>query len=230
MALLLALLEGGLERLVLCPGSRSGPLAAAAGVLQRRGVLRLHTAIDERSAAFFALGLGRASGRPAAVITTSGTAVANLLPAAVEADFGAIPLLLLTADRPARLKGCGANQTVNQERFLLASVRWLGEGHPAGLAAMADEDLRALAQRALATCAGDGGTSAPGAVHLNLPFEEPLHAASADLEALGGAAAPSPAPAAVVRTTPPLAPPPQATEPATCSGLGGLGPHRPGLV
>ncbi len=230
MALLLALLDGGLEHLVLCPGSRSGPLAAAAGVLQQRGQLRLHTAIDERSAAFFALGLGRASGRPAAVVTTSGTAVANLLPAAVEADFGAIPLLLLTADRPARLKGCGANQTVNQERFLLASVRWLGEGHPAGLAAMAAEDLRTLAQRALAVSAGGGATAAPGAVHLNLPFEEPLHAASADLEALVGAAAPSPAVAAAVRAPPPLAPPPKDPEPAACRGLAGLDPRRPGLV
>ncbi|MEB3263295.1 MAG: thiamine pyrophosphate-binding protein, partial [Synechococcus sp.] len=118
LALLQALRRQGLGRLVLCPGSRSGPLAVAAGLLARRGLLQLHTAIDERSAAFFALGLGRAEGRAAAVVTTSGTAVANLLPAVVEADSGAVPLLLLTADRPARLKRCGANQTVNQEDFL----------------------------------------------------------------------------------------------------------------
>ena len=100
--------------------------------------LKLVTALDERSAAFFALGWGRASGQPAAVITTSGTAVANLLPAVVEADFGGIPLLLITADRPAQLKGCGANQTVNQEAFLAANVRWLAQvpadGRPEGLA------------------------------------------------------------------------------------------------
>ncbi|MEB3351358.1 MAG: 2-succinyl-5-enolpyruvyl-6-hydroxy-3-cyclohexene-1-carboxylic-acid synthase [Cyanobacteriota bacterium] len=231
LLLLSALGDGGLERLVLCPGSRSGPLAAAAGLLQRRGVLQLHTAIDERSAAFFALGLGRASGRPAAVITTSGTAVANLLPAAVEADFGAIPLLLLTADRPARLKGCGANQTVNQERFLVASVRWLGEGHPAGLAAMADEDLRGMARRALAA-AGGTPVTAPGAVHLNLPFEEPLHAAGTELEALAAGTASSPAAAAsrAVGSPPPWSHSAQPSGAAGGSGLAGLDPHRPGLV
>ena len=106
-----------MERLVLCPGSRSAPLAVAAGLLEPWG-LQLFTAVDERSAAFFALGLGRAGGLPAAVVTTSGSAVANLLPAVVEADRGAIPLLLLSADRPARLKNRGANQTVNQEEFL----------------------------------------------------------------------------------------------------------------
>ena len=72
------------------------------------------------------------------MVTTSGTAVANLLPAAVEADFGTIPLLLLTADRPARLKGCGANQSVNQEDFLARSCRWLGGGPAEGLAAAGD--------------------------------------------------------------------------------------------
>ena len=117
LGLLLALGRQGLERLVLCPGSRSAPLAVAAGLLEPGG-LHLFTAVDERSAAFFALGLGRAAGVPAAVVTTSGSAVANLLPAVVEADRGAIPLLLLSADRPARLKNRGANQTVNQEEFL----------------------------------------------------------------------------------------------------------------
>ncbi|MEX1324552.1 MAG: 2-succinyl-5-enolpyruvyl-6-hydroxy-3-cyclohexene-1-carboxylic-acid synthase [Synechococcaceae cyanobacterium] len=219
LILLSALVAGGLRHLVLAPGSRSGPLAVAAGLLQRRAAVVLHTAIDERSAAFFALGLGRASGRAAAVITTSGTAVANLLPAAVEADFGTIPLLLLSADRPARLKRCGANQTVNQERFLLASVRWLGEGDPAGLAAMDSAGLQQLARRALALCAGGAG-SAPGAVHLNLPFEEPLHAGGAVLEALARVP-PAPGPDAPSTTTS-VAPPP--------IGLGGLDPHRPGLV
>ena len=82
---------------MLCPGSRSAPLALAAGGLAERGLLRLTTAIDERSAGFHALGMAAASGRAAAVITTSGTAVANLLPAAVEADRSALPLLLLTS-------------------------------------------------------------------------------------------------------------------------------------
>ncbi len=193
VALLGALRRGGLAQAVLCPGSRSAPLAVAAALLEPWG-LRLHTAIDERSAAFFALGLGRASGQPAAVITTSGSAVANLLPAAVEADFGSIPLLLLTADRPARLKGCGANQSVNQEAFLVGSCRWLGEGDPEGLAAMAPAALEALARRALAAARGDGAGRSAGPVHLNLPFDEPLHADGPDLSRLAAALADGPPP------------------------------------
>lgn len=183
LTMLRALRRGGLTHAVLCPGSRSAPLAVAAALLEPGG-LQLHTAIDERSAAFFALGLGRGSGQPAAVITTSGTAVANLLPAAVEADFGCIPLLLLTADRPAQLKGCGANQSVNQEAFLACSCRWLGSGAPEGLAAMAPRELEALAAAALAAAQGDGAGRGAGAVHLNLPFAEPLHAGGGELTQL----------------------------------------------
>jgi 2-succinyl-5-enolpyruvyl-6-hydroxy-3-cyclohexene-1-carboxylate synthase len=183
LELLASLQRGGLSEVVLCPGSRSAPLAAAAGLLEAAG-LRLHTALDERSAAFFALGLGRALGWPAAVITTSGSAVAHLLPAAVEADTGTIPLLLLTADRPDRLKGCGANQSVNQEEFLRASCRWLGQGDGRGLARMGSGELAELAVQALAHCLGDGGLAPPGPVHLNLPFEEPLHAEGPELLAL----------------------------------------------
>lgn len=171
--LLAALMRAGLTDLVLCPGSRSGALAEAAGVLETRGLV-LRTAVDERSAAFFALGLARARGRAVAVVTTSGTAVANLLPAAVEADYGAIPLLLISADRPDRLKGCGANQTVNQECFLAASVRWRGQADGAGLGEMGEEEIVQLARRALAATQAPG--QAPGPVHLNLPFDEPLHA------------------------------------------------------
>ena len=90
----------GLVHVVLCPGSRSGPLAIAAGRLSKNNDLKLTTCIDERSAAFFALGLATATGNATAVITTSGTAVAHLLPAAIEADRSCQPLLLLTADRP----------------------------------------------------------------------------------------------------------------------------------
>lgn len=183
LELLAALQRGGLSQVIVCPGSRSAPLAAAAGLLEGPG-LRLHTALDERSAAFFALGLGRALGLPAAVITTSGSAVAHLLPAAVEADTGTIPLLLLTADRPDRLKGCGANQSVNQEDFLRASCRWLGQGDGRGLARMGSGDLAELAALALSHCLGDGGLAPPGPVHLNLPFEDPLHAEGPELLAL----------------------------------------------
>jgi 2-succinyl-5-enolpyruvyl-6-hydroxy-3-cyclohexene-1-carboxylate synthase len=211
----------GVEHWVVCPGSRSGPLASAVGLLVAAGRGYLHTAIDERSAAFFALGLGLASGEPAAVITTSGSAVANLLPAAVEADYGSVPLLLLTADRPARLKGCGANQTVNQERFLAPCVRWLGLGNSSGLAAMAAADLEALAATALAHCRGAAGEPA-GPVHLNLPFEEPLHADAAAVQQRAEALA-----AAV----PPVAGPPLAGSSGPGEpGLPGLDPDRPGLV
>jgi len=227
VGLLGALRQAGLTHAVLCPGSRSAPLAVAAALLEPKG-LRLHTAIDERSAAFFALGLGRASGRPAAVITTSGTAVANLLPAAVEADFGSIPLLLLTADRPARLKGCGANQSVNQEVFLVGSCRWRGDGDPQGLAAMAPAELEALAHQALAATLGDGAGRSAGPVHLNLPFDEPLHAEGADLTRLAAAlaAGPPPSPAAGGAHT---AGEPAAAETSAPTDTG-LDPDRPGVV
>ncbi|MEY3751454.1 MAG: 2-succinyl-5-enolpyruvyl-6-hydroxy-3-cyclohexene-carboxylic-acid synthase [Cyanobacteriota bacterium] len=213
LVLLQALQALGLRRLVLCPGSRSAPLAVAAGLLEPHG-LQLLTAVDERSAAFLAVGLGRADGVPSAVITTSGTAVANLLPAVVEADHGAVPLLLLTADRPQRLKGCGANQTVNQEAFLEPCCRWLGCADPEGLAAMDQASIQELA-----TSAWRAAQAAPvGPVHLNLPFEEPLHATEHDLEqAL--AQQPSPLPAQPVAF---LEPDP--------SGLGLLDPQQPGAV
>jgi 2-succinyl-5-enolpyruvyl-6-hydroxy-3-cyclohexene-1-carboxylate synthase len=230
LTLLAALRAQGMRHLVLCPGSRSAPLAVAAALLEPAG-LRLHTAIDERSAAFFALGLGRAEGLPAAVITTSGTAVAQLLPAAVEADFGTLPLLLLSADRPQRLKGCGANQSVNQETFLRASCRWLWEGPAAGLATLPGPELRQVAAMALAHCLGDGQQRPAGAVHLNLPFEEPLHASATDLERLAMVAAElavEMAAALAASAAQPIAPlGQQAAAPASAPPLD---PDRPGLV
>ena len=181
LGLLQALRRQGLERLVLCPGSRSAPLAVAAGLLEPWG-LQLFTAVDERSAAFFALGLGRAGGLPAAVVTTSGSAVANLLPAVVEADRGAIPLLLLSADRPARLKNRGANQTVNQQEFLAPCCRLVLQASPNGLAQEEGASLDSLARRAWQACLG----SPLGPVHLNLAFEEPLHIGAEALERLAG--------------------------------------------
>lgn len=194
LLLLKALMAQGLSQAVLCPGSRSGALALALGVLEPRG-LALYTAIDERSAAFFALGLARATGKAVAVVTTSGTAVANLLPAAVEADYGAIPLLLISADRPIQLKGCGANQTVNQENFLAASVRWFGQGDGTGLAAMTEAAIALLACQAWSATRPLG--LAPGPVHLNLPFAEPLHAAGPALLEATARAALEPAPASL---------------------------------
>jgi 2-succinyl-5-enolpyruvyl-6-hydroxy-3-cyclohexene-1-carboxylate synthase len=183
LLLLGALQRAGLGNAVLCPGSRSAPLALAAGLLQHRR-LRLHTALDERSAAFFALGLARATGVPAAVITTSGSAVAQLLPACVEADHGAIPLLLLSADRPDRLKGCGANQSVNQEDFLRGSCRWFGQASGTGMGGMEPADVEALAAEAYLRSLGGNGVLPAGPVHLNLPFEEPLHVGAASLASL----------------------------------------------
>lgn len=181
--LLQALRRCGLRQLVLCPGSRSGPLAVAAALLEPFGLM-LTTALDERSAAFFALGLGRGDGVAAAVVTTSGTAVANLLPAAVEADHSAIPLLLLTADRPARLKGQGANQTVNQEQFLACSCRPLPPAPAEGLAGMDDGAITRLARSAWVAAQGSGPRRPAGPVHLNLPFDEPLHLGGEALIAL----------------------------------------------
>ena len=151
-------------------------MATAAGLLADQAKLRLISAVDERSAAFLALGLATASGRAVAVVTTSGTAVANLLPAVVEADRSNQPLLLLTADRPLRLKRCGANQTVNQEDFLQPACRWVTSPAPEGLHELPKSELENLATEAWRYA------HAPmaGPVQLNLAFEEPLHASRGD--------------------------------------------------
>ncbi|WP_275090049.1 MULTISPECIES: thiamine pyrophosphate-binding protein, partial [unclassified Microbacterium] len=108
------LVANGVRDVVLSPGSRSQALALAAARLSDDGVLRLHVRIDERVAGFTALGIARETGVPAAVVCTSGTAVANLLPATMEAFHAGVPLLLLTADRPPELRGVGANQATVQ--------------------------------------------------------------------------------------------------------------------
>ena len=163
----------GLREVVVAPGSRSTPLAMAFDSLDRAGRVRLHVRIDERSASFTALGLAKASGRPVAVVCTSGTAAANLHPAVVEADESAVPLLLLTADRPPELRGTGASQTVDQVKLYGSAVRWYAEtGVPERLPGMAGY-WRSLACRAWAHAAGALGTL-PGPVHLNIPLRDPL--------------------------------------------------------
>jgi 2-succinyl-5-enolpyruvyl-6-hydroxy-3-cyclohexene-1-carboxylate synthase len=163
----------GLREVVIAPGSRSTPLALAFDSLDRAGRVRLHVRIDERSASFTALGLAKASGRPVAVVCTSGTAAANLHPAVIEADESAIPLLLLTADRPPELRGTGASQTVDQVKLYGSAVRWYAEtGVPERLPGMAGY-WRSLACRAWAHAAGALGTL-PGPVHLNIPLRDPL--------------------------------------------------------
>jgi 2-succinyl-5-enolpyruvyl-6-hydroxy-3-cyclohexene-1-carboxylate synthase len=163
----------GLREVVVAPGSRSTPLAMAFWELDRAGRVRLHVRVDERSAAFTALGLAKASGRPVTVLCTSGTAAANFHPAVVEADESAVPLLVLTADRPPELRGTGASQTVDQVKLYGSAVRWYAEsGVPERRPGMAGY-WRSLACRAWAHAAGALGTL-PGPVHLNLPFRDPL--------------------------------------------------------
>ena len=169
------LMRCGLREAVLAPGSRSAPLALA--LFDRAGeagtALRLHVRIDERSAAFLALGLAKASGRPVAAICTSGTAAANFLPAVIEADESGVPLLVLTADRPPELRGTGANQAIDQLKLYGGAVRWFAEaGVPEARPGM-NAYWRSLACRAWAAGSGaDGGF--PGPVHLNLPLRDPL--------------------------------------------------------
>ena len=159
------LVRQGVGLFVVCPGSRSTPLAVAVGQHPTAEAL-VHW--DERAAAFVALGWGRATGRPAAVITTSGTAVANLLPAAVEADADGVPLLLLTADRPPELRETGANQTVRQPPVFQDVARWSLDGP------VPTPDVPAHWVLSTAAHAVRRTLAPPGPVHLNLPFREPL--------------------------------------------------------
>jgi 2-succinyl-5-enolpyruvyl-6-hydroxy-3-cyclohexene-1-carboxylate synthase len=176
----------GVRDVVLAPGSRSAPLAYALAEAalpdDERAAdapgLRLHVRVDERSAAFLALGLARAAAvdgplRPVAVVTTSGTAVANLHPAVLEAHHAGVPLLLLTADRPHELRGTGANQTTVQAGIFGPAVRLDADvPAPTGRAGE-DRDLRHLVSRAVAAALGTR-TGDPGPVHLDLAYREPL--------------------------------------------------------
>jgi 2-succinyl-5-enolpyruvyl-6-hydroxy-3-cyclohexene-1-carboxylate synthase len=165
----------GLAEAVVAPGSRNAPLAMALWEQATRsaGRPRLHVRIDERSAAFLALGLAKRSRRPVAVVCTSGTAAAHFHAAVIEADEAGVPLLVLTADRPPELRGTGANQTVDQLKLYGSAVRWFCEvGVPEALPGM-NAYWRSLACRAWASAAGAAGTM-PGPVHLNLSLREPL--------------------------------------------------------
>lgn len=165
----------GVRHVVVCPGSRSAALAIA---LHEEPRLAVHVHPDERSAAFVALGIGRASAVPAAVVVTSGTAVANLLPAIVEADHGGVPLLVITADRPPELRATGANQTIEQVGRFGGSVRLAVDLGVAEDRADAVVTWRATAARAVAVARGLDGP--PGPVHLNVPMREPTVPVSDD--------------------------------------------------
>jgi 2-succinyl-5-enolpyruvyl-6-hydroxy-3-cyclohexene-1-carboxylate synthase len=157
--------RGGVTDAVVCPGSRSTPLAVA---LAER--LRVHVRLDERSAAFFALGLAMSTGRPTVICTTSGTAAAELHPAVAEAHHARVPLIVCTADRPPELQNVGASQTIDQVGLFTTSTRWADS--PGVPEDTEQSSWRQLAARSL-TEALDHPLG-PGPIHLNLAFREPL--------------------------------------------------------
>jgi 2-succinyl-5-enolpyruvyl-6-hydroxy-3-cyclohexene-1-carboxylate synthase len=159
--------RAGVVDAVVAPGSRSTPLALA---LDARAEVRVHVHVDERSAGFYALGLGLATGQPAIVLTTSGTAAAELHPAVVEAHHAHVPLLACTADRPPELHDVGASQAIDQTHLFGRAARWFAQ--PGVPDDRARGTWRSLAARAVAEARGASG--APGPVHLNLAFREPL--------------------------------------------------------
>lgn len=178
----------GVNDVVVSPGSRSQALALAAAALERAGTLNLHVHIDERSAGFVALGLAIESGMPVLIVTTSGSAVANLHPAVLEAFHSAVPLILLTADRPGELRGIGANQATHQVGLFGASTRWVRDVHAPSGDAVHDGPApdagaaRTVAREAFSAAAGHSSPAGP--VQLNLAFRDPLSDAIGDLPAL----------------------------------------------
>ena len=179
----------GVTDIVVCPGSRSQALALAAATAERVGAVRLHVRIDERSAGFFALGIARETGIPAPVIVTSGSAVANLFPAAMEANEGRVPFIALTADRPQESRGIRMSQTTEQAHAFASAARlsldvpapeWGDDGdivrettHVEG-SGRVSRDPAVLAATALSAATGFMGERPPGPVQLNLAFREPL--------------------------------------------------------
>ncbi|WP_458206401.1 2-succinyl-5-enolpyruvyl-6-hydroxy-3-cyclohexene-1-carboxylic-acid synthase [Haladaptatus sp. NG-SE-30] len=161
------LAAGGVEAVCLTPGSRSTPLTVA---FAAHDDIEVFSHLDERSAAFFALGRAKRTGMPTPLVCTSGTAAANFYPAVIEADRARVPMLVCTADRPPELRDSGANQTVDQEKLYGDTVRWYAdlaepEAEPRKL-----RSLRTTAARAVGSATG----TPPGPVHLNVPFRKPL--------------------------------------------------------
>ena len=161
----------GVSHAVICPGSRSTPMAVA---LMRHAGMDVHVRLEERSAGFTSLGIGLATGRPAVLLTTSGTAAAELHAAVVEADLARVPLVVCTADRPPELRDIGAPQTIDQQMIFGRSVRWFSD--PGVADAASRFTWRSLASRTVAEAVdGPGG---PGPVHVNLPFGNHLSGCS----------------------------------------------------
>lgn len=192
------LMAAGVTHAVLSPGSRSTPLALA---LLRQEGMTSHVIVDERCAAFFALGLAKATRYPVAVVATSGSAPANWLPAVIEADRAGVPLLLLSADRPTELQDCGANQTLPQAAMFAPYVR---ASH--ALAAPAAGHDTAWLSRLAAQAVEECRWPLAGPVHINQPFREPLVPAAPQ-------AAPAPAPPAIAIAPPTLEAPAAAIRP-----------------
>ena len=159
--------RAGLTDAVMAPGSRSTPLAVA---LARDGRIALHVRLDERSAAFFAVGIGLATGRPAVLVTTSGTAAIEVHAAVVEAHLARVPLIVCTADRPPELHHVGAPQTIEQASLFVGALRWAVD--PGVPDEAARSSWRSLGSRLVAEAVA--GPMGPGPVHANLAFREPL--------------------------------------------------------
>lgn len=185
------LIRDGVRDVVVCPGSRSAALALACAEAERAGRLRMHVRTDERTGAFLALGLAKATRRAVPIITTSGTAVANCLPAMVEATLSHVPLLVISANRPLRMIGTGANQTIEQVGIFGAhAVAVLSTGDPdavqaAGAASAGPEDAEnALTNRVREAVSGAVQAATDpvtgGGVQLDVPLQEPLVPESAD--------------------------------------------------
>jgi 2-succinyl-5-enolpyruvyl-6-hydroxy-3-cyclohexene-1-carboxylate synthase len=193
-----SLVASGVDQVCLCPGSRSTPLAI---MLMRHEGMRVWTHLDERSCAYFALGMAKASRRPVALLCSSGTAAVNFAPAVVEAFHARVPLIVLTADRPQELRDVGANQTIDQRNLYGAAAKWSVEMLLPEASTEALRYVRMIASRAVATALGD----APGPVHLNFPFREPLVPDlldAADEDAIGSPAWEPASPRGVFSTRP----------------------------
>lgn len=180
--LLAALIQEGVRDVVVCPGSRSQALALAAAEAERLGVIRLHVRTDERSAAFFALGIARETGVPAPVIVTSGSAVANLVPAAIEAHESRVPMLLLTADRPAAMRGTRSNQTTRQANLIAEFSRFSLDIDVDEASEIIEGVNRhgalTVGSRSMAAAYGGVHHEPAGPVQINLQFREPLSGAT----------------------------------------------------
>ncbi|MFE8698152.1 2-succinyl-5-enolpyruvyl-6-hydroxy-3-cyclohexene-1-carboxylic-acid synthase [Cytobacillus sp. FJAT-53684] len=161
------LYKNGVEDVVVSPGSRSTPMAM---IIHEHPELRVHIHVDERSAAFFALGIAKATKRPVAILCTSGTAAANYFPAIVEAKIARVPLLVLTADRPHELRDVGAPQAIDQIHLYGNHVKWFVEMAPPEKS----EEMIRYARTVCARAASTALSSPAGPVHLNFPFREPL--------------------------------------------------------